>query len=129
VKGRNRRDLERAHEVEDVLAVVPAPDVEVVLDRDELYARAECAGGVRVVRSFIAPDAVMDLEREGRAAFGWEQDGDLAVARRGRQVACERGDAAAARRIAGNERGTCDDVVLSMVGVATVPGNGDGRAL
>ena len=104
------RDLEGAHEVEDVLPVVAAPGIEVVLDRDDFDASRQCSGGVRVVGALVTSDPVMDLEGIRRAAFGWEQDGDLAIARGGRQVAGEGRDAAPTRRITGNERGPCDDV-------------------
>jgi hypothetical protein len=110
VEGGHGRDPELAHEVKDVLAVVTTPGLEVVLDRDDLDTRAEGDGGAGVVRALVPPDPVMDLERKGRSAFGWEQDGDLAVARRGGQVARVGRDAATTRRIAGDERGACDDV-------------------
>jgi len=80
-----------------------------MLDRDDLDARPDGGAGVGVVGALVASDPVMDLERKRRTAFGGQEDGDLAVTRRGGQVARERRDAAATRRIRGNEGGPCDD--------------------
>ena len=63
----SRRPGRRApDEVEDGLAVLAAPDPVLVLDRDDVDARAEGRGGARVVGALVAPDAVVDLERVGR---------------------------------------------------------------
>jgi hypothetical protein len=109
VQRRDHGDFERAQEVEDVFPVLATPDVVVMLDRDDIDACPQGAGRVRVVIALVAPDPVMDLERERRAALGRQEDGDLAVTRRGRQVARIGRDATAARGIRGNESGTSDD--------------------
>jgi hypothetical protein len=80
-----------------------------------------------VIGALVAADPVMDLEGKGCAALGWEQDGDLAIARGGCQVAREGRDAAPTRRIAGNERGSCDDV--GPLDRSAPPGSRDGTGM
>jgi hypothetical protein len=70
-----------------------------VLQGDHFDTGPERARVVPVVGAFVTPDPMVDLEREGRAALGREQDRDLAVTRRSRQVARVRRDATAAGRI------------------------------
>jgi hypothetical protein len=70
VERRDRRHRERTEEVEDVLAIGAAPDREVVLDRDDVDAGPDRAPVQGVIGALVAPDPVVDLEREGRAAFG-----------------------------------------------------------
>jgi hypothetical protein len=110
VQRRDHGDIERAEEVEDILAIVAAPDRVVMLDRDDIDARPEGASGLGVIGALVASDPVVDLERERRTALGWEQDGDLAVTCRGRQIARVRRDTTAAGGIGGNESGPWDDV-------------------
>ena len=110
VQRRDRGDAEGLDEVEDVLAVVAAPGVVVELDGGGLDAGPERTPGGGVVGALVAPDPVVDLEREWRSPTGWEQDSDLAVTRRRRQVARERGDPTATRGVTGDEGSPCDDV-------------------
>ena len=98
----------RLDEVEDVLAIVAAPDVIVELDGDELDAGCERPPGGRVIGSLVPPDPVMDLEGNGVPRSAGE-DRDLAV-----PVAAARSRVNVAmpqRRggITGYERSTCDD--------------------
>jgi hypothetical protein len=101
------RAAKLAHEVEDVVTVAAAPDAVLVLDRDHVdSAVVESARNEDVVRQHVAADPV--------AYFGWIRtrlvDGvkrhDLAVAHGTRQIVGESGDAAPARRIGGDERGS-----------------------
>jgi hypothetical protein len=100
-------------EVQDVLAVLAAPDPVLVLDRDDVDAVTDGAGSVTVVSALIATDPVMDLEWVGDAALGVQEGDDLASARRAGEIVGERGDAAAARRVGGDESGPDDIEVLS----------------
>ena len=106
----HRGDVQCLDEIEDVFALVAAPGVVVELEGDGLDAGPQRTPGRGVVGALIAADAVMDLEREWRSPSGWEQDGDLAVTRRGRQIACERGDPTATRGVTGDEGSPGDDV-------------------
>jgi hypothetical protein len=74
------RDVEGVDEVQDVLAVVAAPDPVLVLDRDDVDAITEGPGSVTVVSALIATDPVMDLEGVGDAALGVQESDDLAAA-------------------------------------------------
>jgi hypothetical protein len=80
-----------------------------VLDRDDVDAGPESARRVGIVVALVAPDPVMDLERERRTALGRQEDRDLAVTRRGCQVARVGRDPVAAGGIGGDESGPSDD--------------------
>jgi hypothetical protein len=110
VEGRDGRDVERTDEVEDVVAILAAPDPEFVLDRDDIGAVADDPRGRGVIGALIPPDPVMDLERIGCATFGWEQDDDLAVARRRGQIVGEARRATATRGIRGDESSPSDQM-------------------
>ena len=76
---------ERPDEVEDVRAVVAAPDAVLVLDRDDVGPRGvQRVGDVEVVLVLVATDAVPDLGRIGRRSGGRVQGDDLVMAGRGR---------------------------------------------
>ena len=127
MQGRDRRDVESLDEVEDVLAVGATPGVVVELDRDGLDAGTERTPGGGVVGLLVAPDPVVDLERERRSPTGGQQDGDLAVTGGGGQVARERRDTAAAWGVTGNEGGPCDE--MGPLGrSASLRSRGRGRA-
>lgn len=100
-------------EVEDQVAILAAPDAVRMLDRDDVDAIADGLRDPRVVGRFIASDPVVDLEGVGQAVSRREQDGDFAIARRGRQVVGEGGDPAVPRRVGRDERDARDVVVLS----------------
>ncbi len=106
-------------EVEHGLAVVAAPDPVFVLDRDDVDAVRQGPGRLDVVGGLVAADAVMDFHRVGDAALGRDDGDDLAAARRSREVVREGGDAAATRRIGGDEGSSNDDgSPLDRVGAA-----------
>jgi len=128
VQRRDYGDLDRAQEVEDVLAVVAAPDVVVVLDRDDIHAGAEYARRAGIVIALVASDPVVDLEREGRAALGRQEDRDLAITRRGCQVARVGRDPVAAGGISGDECCPSDDAGPLDGSAPLRSRDGDGRA-
>ena len=76
----HRGDVERPDEVEDVLAVGAAPDPVLVLDRDEVDASRQGAGGRAVVVALVATDQVMDFDRVRAASLGRDEGDDLAAA-------------------------------------------------
>jgi hypothetical protein len=127
VERRDHGDIEGAEEVEDILAIVTAPDRVVMLDRDDIDTRPKRAGGLRVIGALVAPDPVMDLERERCPALGRQQDGDLAITRRGRQIARICRDATTAWGIGGYERGPGDGV-CPLDRSASLRSRGRGRA-
>jgi hypothetical protein len=84
---------------------------------------------VGIVVALVAPDPVVDLERERRTALGRQEDRDLAVARRGCQVARVGRDPVTAGGIGGDESGPSDDAG-PLDGSALLRSLGrDGRAL
>jgi hypothetical protein len=100
VKRRHGREIEGADEVDDVPAVLAAPDPVLVLDRDDAGALAERAGGPQVVGELFLADLMVGFDRVPlRRRLRWMKDDDLATAGVGRQVAGERGNPAVSRRI------------------------------
>jgi hypothetical protein len=78
------------------------------LDRDDVGAVLERAGGAGVVGALVTPDPVMDLEGVRRDRLdGMERD-DLAIGGDPAQLAGERGNAALARGIGRDERDAGD---------------------
>ena len=63
VQRRDRGHVERSDEVEDVLAVLAAPDAVLVLDGDDIDAPGELARRADVVVGLVLADAVVDLDR------------------------------------------------------------------
>jgi hypothetical protein len=61
VQRHDGRDAEGLHEVEDVSAVVAAPDPVLVLDGDDVDAATQVARGPRVVVPLLLPDPMTDL--------------------------------------------------------------------
>jgi hypothetical protein len=124
------RDAEAADEVEHVLAVLAAPDPVLVLDRHDVGAIAQGAGRAHVVGRHFLADPVMDLGWVERWVVAGVEDGDLAAARRGREVTRERGDAAASRWVGGDEgcsndeRAPLEESLRAVVGKSArrVPG-------
>ena len=104
------RDVECPDEVEDVLAVLTAPDPVLVLDRDDVDTPAKSAGGADVVARFVLADPMVDFDRIGRRLLRRIQDDDLTAVAVCRQIVGEGGDAAVSRRVAGN-KGSPDDGV------------------
>jgi hypothetical protein len=70
-----------------------------VLDRHHVDTGAEGTGGVGVVGALVPTDPMMDLERVRDASSRREQDSDLAITGRRREVVRERGDAATTGRV------------------------------
>ena len=106
MKGGNERDIQGPDEVEDVTAVLAAPDLGLELDGDNVdSAVVEGLSYVGIVRGDIAADAMSDFGRIRTGLVRRVQCHDLALADRGGQVVCERGDAALARRVCGDESG------------------------
>ena len=105
--GASRRPARRRapDEVEDVRAVLAAPDPVLVLDRDDVDAAAQRMGGAvgsrraRRAGSGDGPRGGTAVARSGRM-----QRDDLAVRRRRGEVVGEGGDAAAAGRVGGRRR-------------------------
>ena len=124
--------MERGHgrtaqgpdEVDDRLAVIATPDPVLVLDRHDVDAAIQVPGGAEVVGRLVLTDPVVDLQGIGRTALRVDEGGDLPATGCGGEVVGEGGDAAAARRVGGNERGSNDDEVLSVGGCR--PGRGRG---
>jgi len=108
VEGHDGGQLERAHEVEDRVAVVAAPDRWVPLDRDDVRAVLQRAGGTGVVGALVTPDPVVDLEGVRRDRLDGVERDDLAVGGDPAQRTGERGDAALARGIGRDERDAGD---------------------
>jgi hypothetical protein len=103
-------DVQRPHEVDDALAILAAPDPVFVLDRDDVDAVVQRAGGAEVVGRLVLPDPVMDLGGIERRLLGRVEDRDLATAGGCRQVVGEGRDATAARRVGRNEGGLDDQL-------------------
>jgi len=81
-----------------------------VLDRHDVDAGRQRAGRVDVIGPLVATDPVMDLDRVRGARLRVEERDDLAAARGGGQVVGEGRDAAATRRVGGNESSPNDGV-------------------
>jgi hypothetical protein len=93
------RDVQGAREVDDVVAILAAPDAVLVLDRHDVDAVVQRAGSSEVVGVLVLPDPVVDLGRVERRLLGWVQDRDLPATGGARQVMGEGRDSAAARRV------------------------------
>ena len=103
MEGRDRGDRQRAHEVEDGLAVVGAPDAVLVLDRRDIDAGTEPARDLAVVGAVVHANPVVDLGGIVDPGSGTLEGDHLVVAGGAAQVTRERGDAAAAGRVGGDE--------------------------
>jgi hypothetical protein len=108
VQRRDGRDAQGPGEVEDAFAILTAPEAVLVLDRYDVDAVAQRAGGPQVVRGLVLADPVMDLRWIERRLLGGVQDGDLGATGCRRQVVGEGRDAAASRRVGRNEGGLDD---------------------
>jgi hypothetical protein len=117
------RDAEASRELEDVLAVLAAPDPVLMLDRDDVDAVVERAGCADVVGRLFLADAVMDLGRVERRVVARMKDGDLASSSRGREVTREGGDPASSRRIRRDEGGSNDERAPLGESVRIAPGS------
>ncbi len=111
VQGDDRRDAQRAQEVEDVRAVVAAEDAVFVLQRHPAHVLVvDQLGGARVVALRSLPYLVADLVRVLVVAGGVRHrdrhrlDARAGGVDAGREIAGERRDAATARRIGPDER-------------------------
>ena len=73
VKRGDGRDIERPDEVEDVCAVLAAPDPVLVLDRDDADASVQRAGGPQVVVRLVLANPMVDFDRIRATACsgGW----------------------------------------------------------
>jgi len=80
-------------------------------------------GSAQVVGAHFLADAVLDLGWVERRVVVRMEDGDLTAARRGQQVARERGDAAASRGIVGDEGGSNDERAPLGESLRAIPGN------
>jgi hypothetical protein len=109
VQRGDSRNAQRAHEVQNVFAVVTAPDPVLVLDGDDVDAAVQGLGDAQVVGALVLADPVMDLEWVGRGLAVRVQDRDLTIAGGRSQVPGERRDAAAAGRVRGKKGGSNDD--------------------
>jgi hypothetical protein len=100
VERHDKGNAQCVDEVEDVLAILAAPDPLTVLQAYHLHAAfVERIGGVRVVGLDVAPDSMADLGRV-RAGLADRVEGyDLAFADRGGQVVREGRNAALAWRV------------------------------
>ena len=96
--------LKGAHEIQDVLAILAAPDPVLVLDRDDVRtAVVEPPCGGHVVAQDVAPYPMPDLGRVGSGFIGRVERHDLAVADGSGKVVRERRDSASTRRVRGRE--------------------------
>jgi hypothetical protein len=95
----NGRDAKRTDEVDDVVAVVAAPDAVFMLDRNDVDAALECSRDLGVVGELVASDPMVDLDRVRRCLLGRMQGDDLATAGRFSKIVREGRDAAAPRRV------------------------------
>lgn len=84
-----------------------------MLDRDGVDAVAEGPCRSCVVGSLVATDPMVDFQRVGQSVLTRVESDDLPIARRRREILGEGGDAAAPRRIGGDECDACDDGLLS----------------
>jgi hypothetical protein len=111
VESGNERDSEGVDEVENVLAILAAPDAEFVLERD--HADAAVVEGLRradVVGLNVAPDAVADFGRIGARLAGRVDGHDLTFADCRGEVVREGGNSALTRDIGGYESGPRDEL-------------------
>jgi len=109
------RDAQRSDEVDDVVAVVAAPDAVFMLDRDDVDAALQRSRYLGVVGELVASDPVVDLDRVRRCLLGRMQGDDLAAASRFRKIVREGRDAAAPGRVRGNECSLSDQGLLSAI--------------
>ena len=110
MKRGDGRDVECPDEVEDVFTVLTAPDPVLVLDRDDVDASAQSAGGADVVAVFVLADPMVDFDRIRGRLLRRIEDDDLTAVAVCRQVVGEGGDAAVSRRVGGN-KGSANDGV------------------
>ena len=113
VQRHHGRHGERGQEVEDALAVIGTPDAVLVLDGDHPDAApAQGPGDARVVGADVRVDDVVDEVALSSDLTGAAEGHDLPAADGPAQVGGEGGDAAATRRIRGDERDACHRVAL-----------------
>jgi hypothetical protein len=110
MKRGDGRDVECPDEVEDVFTVLSAPDPVLVLDRDDVDASAQSAGGADVVAGFVLADPMVDFDRIRGRLLRRIEDDDLTAVAVCRQVVGEGGDAAVSRRV-GRNKGSANDGV------------------
>src|SRR5450759_5704369 len=111
VERRHHRHFEGPNEVEDVRALLAAPDAVSMLNADHLHAAVvEGVCDIRVVRLVVAPDSMTDLGRIRPDLVGRMEGPDLPLADRSGQIVRERGNPALARGIGGDEGRPRDEV-------------------
>ena len=121
------RDFERPDEVEDVRAVLAAPDPVLVLDRDDADASVQRVGGSQVVVRLVLSNPMVDFDRiRRRRLLGRMKGDDLTIAGVGREVAGEGGNAAASRWVR-RDKGSANDGVAPLGVVRGAPEDGGGR--
>ena len=105
----DRRHTQRPEEIDDVVAVVAAPDAVFMLDRDDVDTLVDGSRDMSVVGLLIATDPVVHLEGIRRGLAGGVERHDLTAAAGRRKVLRERCDPALPGRIGGNECSPYDD--------------------
>jgi hypothetical protein len=124
------RNSQGSDEIEDVRAIVTAPNAEFVLKADDLHpALVERPRHVRVVGFDVAPDAMTYFGRVGAGLVGWVEGHDLTFAYRRGQVVREGRNAAPTRGVGGYEGGSRDEVLLSEWVVPLGERRGEARAI
>ena len=98
VQSRHERHSQRPNEVQEICAVLAAPDARSVLDIHHVHAAViESMGDVRIVGLVVAPDSMADFGRVRSEFVGRMQRHDLPFADGGCEIVSERRDAALAR--------------------------------
>jgi hypothetical protein len=109
VHCRDDRDSQDPDEVEDMIAVIAAPDAVLVLNGDGVDAAVEREGGLDVVGALVLADAVPNIAGVCDLVATWMENRDLPASGGRGEVARERRDAAATRRIGSDECRSDDD--------------------
>jgi hypothetical protein len=111
----HHRDAEGSGKVQDVRAVLAAPNASAVLDADHFHAAVvEGVGRGRVIGLGVAPDSVANLSRVRPRLTDGVKGYDLPLADSGGQVVRERSDAALPGGIGGDESSPRDQLAPSV---------------